>query len=136
VQRETYYCPSLHLVCRNVQRGPKGGMLVQEMGLGKTVEMLALIESCPAPETTVAGEEALTTKGETLVLSRGTLVVCKVQSSSTRVHVCLAVYKMQGASSSCVQACRGRVMAHNFPGWVHRSSWGIHEASHQQHAPA
>ncbi len=47
----------------------------EEMGLGKTVEVLGLILSNPAPASVVSG---CTTEDNELVVTRATLVVCAV----------------------------------------------------------
>jgi hypothetical protein len=48
------------------------------MGLGKTVEILALVLANPAPPSVVSGETVKTPLGS-FVNSRATLVICKVR---------------------------------------------------------
>jgi hypothetical protein len=47
-------------------------------GLGKTVEVLALVLANPAPAAIVNGSQ-VTTKNGSFVQSRGTLVICKAR---------------------------------------------------------
>jgi SWI/SNF-related matrix-associated actin-dependent regulator of chromatin subfamily A3 len=77
VQADVWYSPALHKMCNKVPPGPRGGILAEEMGLGKTVEILALVLAMPAGPEVVSGVAAETPYGS-LVQSRGTLVVCKV----------------------------------------------------------
>jgi hypothetical protein len=74
MQAQLYFSPVLGKLCHNVPSGPRGGFLAEEMGLGKTVELLGLVLSNPAPAAVVNGALLKTTAGQ-LVQSRGTLVV-------------------------------------------------------------
>lgn len=51
------------------------------MGLGKTVEILALVLACAAPPNVISGTDT-GVNGNCMTQSRGTLVVCKVCPSS------------------------------------------------------
>jgi SNF2 family DNA or RNA helicase len=53
---------------------PYGGWLAEEMGLGKTVEVLGLVLAAKPPDTLLAGQKS----SDGYVLSRATLVVCAV----------------------------------------------------------
>lgn len=77
VQSDVWYSPSLHKLSKGVPEGPRGGILAEEMGLGKTVEILSLVLAMPASPNVVNGAQWQTPTGK-LVQSRGTLVVCKV----------------------------------------------------------
>ncbi|KAA6425323.1 MAG: SNF2 family DNA-dependent ATPase [Trebouxia sp. A1-2] len=66
--QQYWFSPHLARLCLNVPPMPHG----EEMGLGKTVELAALILSRPAPP--FAG----TTTADGLLVSRATLVVCPV----------------------------------------------------------
>lgn len=74
------YSPLLGKLSTDVPEGPRGGFLAEEMGLGKTVEVLALVLANPAPPSVVSGTLVSNKKtGATYTLSRGTLVICKVR---------------------------------------------------------
>lgn len=73
MQADLFFSPALHKLSKGVPSGPRGGILAEEMGLGKTVEILALVLAMPASPAIVSG----TPKGSR-IHSRGTLVVCKV----------------------------------------------------------
>lgn len=62
------------------------------MGMGKTVEVLALILANPAPASIVSGAETAFADGRKQTLTRGTLVVCKVRCRclGTRAPTCAA----------------------------------------------
>ena len=70
---------ALRRLSLDVPEGPRGGFLAEEMGLGKTVEILALHLANPPPDTLIAGSQLVGDAGYTL--SRATLVVCKVLSN-------------------------------------------------------
>ena len=57
----------------------RAGFLCEHMGMGKTVEMLALVLSKPAPATVVNGAAVDGPDGVKLTATRATLVVCKVR---------------------------------------------------------
>ncbi|KAL3157879.1 hypothetical protein ABBQ32_012289 [Trebouxia sp. C0010 RCD-2024] len=69
-----WYSPILGRICQDVAAMPQGGILGEEMGLGKTVEIAALMLSRPAPELQPAHQ----TTSDGLLVSRATLVVCPV----------------------------------------------------------
>ncbi|KAL0037370.1 hypothetical protein WJX79_004318 [Trebouxia sp. C0005] len=74
-QGDTYwYSPLLGRCSPHVDPMPQGGILGEEMGLGKTVEVAALVLSHPAPPVQSTRE----TTGDGLIVSRATLVVCPV----------------------------------------------------------
>ena len=77
MQADLWYSPAMHKLCKGVPDGPRGGILAEEMGLGKTVEILALVLAMPASPAVVSGA-VVQTKDGPLTQSRGTLVVCKV----------------------------------------------------------
>ena len=77
MQTDLWHSPALLKLSKGVPPGPRGGILAEEMGLGKTVEILALVLAMPASPSVVSGVEVQTPAGP-LVQSRGTLVVCKV----------------------------------------------------------
>ncbi|KAG1670539.1 hypothetical protein FOA52_015404 [Chlamydomonas sp. UWO 241] len=70
-----WFSPILNRVARDVPVQPTGGFLAEEMGLGKTIEVLALILASPPPSSVKAG--AVHDAAGRLV-SRATLVVCAV----------------------------------------------------------
>lgn len=80
IQDKLWFCPMLNKLSRNVPQGPRGGILAEEMGLGKTVEVLSLVLAAPAPPDRKSGVKVKSKDG-TLIRSRGTLVVCKVRST-------------------------------------------------------
>ena len=82
-----YYSPLLGKVSGDVPPGPRGGFLAEEMGLGKTVEILALALANPAPASMTNGAQ-VTTKTGTYTQSRGTLVICKVRRNIMSTPVC------------------------------------------------
>ena len=76
-----FYSPVFKRLSLKVQPSAAGGFLAEEMGLGKTVEVLGLVLSCPAPSSVVAGasfKSSYQQQGKILVVSRATLVVCAV----------------------------------------------------------
>ena len=75
------YSPLLGKLSPDVGQGTRGGFLAEEMGLGKTVEVLALVLANPAPPSVLNGTLVTNKKTQsTYTLSRGTLVVCKVRA--------------------------------------------------------
>ena len=76
--QDLWYSPVFGKLSEGVPAGPRGGILAEEMGLGKTVEVLALALANPAPATIVNGAAVKTPAGE-FVQSRGTLVICKAR---------------------------------------------------------
>ncbi|KAK9830036.1 hypothetical protein WJX72_009324 [[Myrmecia] bisecta] len=70
-----WYSPLLKRAALDVPEASRGGFLCEEMGLGKTVETLALILANPAPPLPESGP---TKTEDGLVVSRATLVVCAV----------------------------------------------------------
>jgi hypothetical protein len=72
-----WYSPVLGKISADVPDGPRGGLLCEEMGLGKTVEILALVLANPAPPSIVSSASVKTHLGS-FIQSRGTLVICKV----------------------------------------------------------
>ncbi|DBB09876.1 TPA: hypothetical protein ACH3X3_001489 [Trebouxia sp. C0006] len=74
-QGDTYwYSPLLGRCSTHVDPMPQGGILGEEMGLGKTVEVAALVLSHPAPPL----QSTHKTTADGLIASRATLVVCPV----------------------------------------------------------
>ncbi|KAK9824040.1 hypothetical protein WJX72_007212 [[Myrmecia] bisecta] len=69
-----WYSPVLHRLCTDVPPSPCGGFLAEEMGLGKTVEICALLLANPAPALPASG----TKTADGLIVSHATLVVCAV----------------------------------------------------------
>ncbi|KAG2497725.1 hypothetical protein HYH03_004461 [Edaphochlamys debaryana] len=69
-----WYSPILERLCLDVPPQPGGGFLAEEMGLGKTVEVMALTLASPAPPSVVPGAKL----PSGLLASRATLVVCAV----------------------------------------------------------
>jgi SNF2 family DNA or RNA helicase len=101
---EIYYSPILKEFRRNKPKVVRGGIIAEEMGLGKTIISLAMILKNPAPELPLSGsptqslstctsspsqgdscwnkEFQVTTPGRSphrgSIMSRGTLVICPV----------------------------------------------------------
>jgi len=69
-----YYSPLLGRVASEVPEQPSGGFCCEEMGLGKTVEVLALCLANPAPALPAPGTVLPSMK----LRSKATLVVCAV----------------------------------------------------------
>ncbi|KAG2441423.1 hypothetical protein HYH02_010011 [Chlamydomonas schloesseri] len=69
-----WYSPVFERAALDVPPQPTGGFLAEEMGLGKTVEVMALTLANPPPPSVVAGAVAPCGR----IVSRGTLVVCAV----------------------------------------------------------
>ncbi|KAF6235186.1 SNF2 family N-terminal domain-containing protein [Scenedesmus sp. NREL 46B-D3] len=69
-----WWSPVLDRLSFAVPAAPWGGFLAEEMGLGKTVEVLGLVLSNPAPPSVVAGSVDASGK----LVSRATLVVVAV----------------------------------------------------------
>ncbi|KAK3264219.1 hypothetical protein CYMTET_27027, partial [Cymbomonas tetramitiformis] len=66
-----WYSPLLERAALSVPRTSRGGFLAEDMGLGKTVEVLALVLANPAPAT-------LPSLIRGLIPTRATLVICAV----------------------------------------------------------
>ncbi|GLI60102.1 hypothetical protein VaNZ11_002121 [Volvox africanus] len=74
-QRQRYwYSPVLKRLAMNVPPQTTGGFLAEEMGLGKTVEVMALTLANPAAPSVVPGKKLPCGR----IASRATLVVCGV----------------------------------------------------------
>lgn len=85
-----WFSPLFNTAAWDIPVQPRGGFLAEEMGLGKTVEVLALILSNPAPAEPEAGQMIANTyrasgaekhtagADANLIVSKGTLVVCPV----------------------------------------------------------
>ncbi|KXZ53508.1 hypothetical protein GPECTOR_7g958 [Gonium pectorale] len=69
-----WYSPVLRRLSREVPPQPTGGFLAEEMGLGKTVEVMALTLANPPPPSVVVGSTAPCGR----IVSGATLVVCAV----------------------------------------------------------
>ncbi|GLC42798.1 hypothetical protein PLESTM_001380900 [Pleodorina starrii] len=69
-----WYSPVFERLTMEVPAQPIGGFLAEEMGLGKTVEVMALTLANPPPPSVVAGVKLPCGR----IASRATLVVCAV----------------------------------------------------------
>lgn len=75
--RKFWYSPVLGRACLHVPEQSAGGFLAEEMGLGKTVEVLALILAAQPPASVIGGVPHVSASG-VRVVTRATLVVCAV----------------------------------------------------------
>jgi len=110
MEKKLYYSQFLHAFSENAipPHAPRGGFLCEEMGLGKTVEVLGLILANPAPVPMprIKGVEYTTCDGAVTVQSRGTLVICPVslvgqwaaEAKSKVKDEALSIYQYHGSS--------------------------------------
>jgi hypothetical protein len=77
-QKRLWYSPFLQTFSEKKPDTPKGGILAEEMGLGKTIISLALVLSNPALPTSTWGPPAGSLPGQGAIKTRATLVVCPV----------------------------------------------------------
>jgi SNF2 family DNA or RNA helicase len=90
-KKTIYYSTTLGTFAHAINGSIKGGMLAEEMGLGKTIESLACILAHPRPSTEVCKEQMELVRADKTVNAAhreriergalefgGTLVVCKV----------------------------------------------------------
>lgn len=96
-----FYSPALDRVAWSVAPTSWGGYLAEEMGLGKTVEILALVLSRPPPRSLVPGSLDMGGKYN----SKATLVVCAVSlvgqwvaEAQSKLEAPLAIHEYHGPS--------------------------------------
>jgi len=96
-----YYSPLLNAFCKDAvpANAPHGGFLCEEMGLGKTVEVMALVLANPAPNPM----PKIDLEGAKL-RSRGTLVICPVSlvgqwaaEAQSKIEADIKIYQYHGS---------------------------------------
>jgi hypothetical protein len=105
-KKTIYYSTTLGTFAHAINGSIKGGMLAEEMGLGKTIESLACILAHPRPSTEVCKEQMELVRADKTVNAAhreriergalefgGTLVVCKVcKNKNSTVDTPLTIY--------------------------------------------